>query len=287
MASCPSIFDLCKPRREVLAGELPDAIFAADLWDVISGTAHKDYRDPLRFFAGTHPTENLKLLVKEVAERLAGVSGGTPVFRLETGFGGGKTHSLIAAVHVAREGDQLATQLADYRIAQFPGQGEVRVAAFVGEESDPLSGNEHRVDGQRLRTYTPWGQLALLAGGLEGYERVRENDLQGVAPARGMLEAALGDQPVLVMIDELVLYMARAFALREDQARSKVNSQWATFLQTLFSIAARRPRTVVILTLPSEQDANRKLTGELKQFIPTVLETVDELEKTKIGRAHV
>ena len=97
MPSWPAIFDLCKPRREVLAGELPDAIFAADLWDVISGTAHKDYRDPWRFFNETHPTENLKLLVKEVAERLAGVSGGTPVFRLETGFGGGKTHSLIAA----------------------------------------------------------------------------------------------------------------------------------------------------------------------------------------------
>ena len=76
-------------RREVLAGEVPDAIFAADLWDVISGTAHKDYRDPWRFCTGTHPTENLKLLVKEVAERLAGMSGGTPVFRLETGFGGG------------------------------------------------------------------------------------------------------------------------------------------------------------------------------------------------------
>jgi hypothetical protein len=109
---------------------------------------------------------------------------------------------------------------------------------------------------------------------------VRDNDLQGIAPARGTLEATLGAQPVLVLIDELVLYMARAFALREDQARSKVNSQWATFLQTLFSIAARRLQTVVILTLPSEQDANRKLTGELKQFIPTVLETVDELEKT-------
>src|SRR5712692_8727671 len=168
MASWPLIFDLCKPRREVLAGELPDAIFAADLWDVISGTAHKDYRDPSRFFAGTHPTENLKLLVQEVAERLAGVSGGTPVFRLETGFGGGKTHSLIAAVHVAREGDRLAARLSDYRIERFPIPGEARVAAFVGEESDPLSGNEHLVAGQRLRTYTPWGQIALLAGGLEG-----------------------------------------------------------------------------------------------------------------------
>ncbi len=121
----------------MLAGELPDAIFAADLWDVISGTAHKDYRDPSRFFTGTHPTENLKLLVKEVAERLAGVSGGTPVFRLETGFGGGKTHSLIAAVHTAREGDRLATQLSDYHIAQFPTSGEVRVGSVCGRGIRP------------------------------------------------------------------------------------------------------------------------------------------------------
>ena len=133
MASWPSIFDLCKPRREVLAGE-PDAIFAADLWDVISGTAHKDYRDPVRFFTGTHPTENLKLLVKEVSERLAGVSGGTPIFRLETGFGGGKTHSLIAAVHVAREGTGwLRSSLTTASRSSPPGEG----AAFVGEESDP------------------------------------------------------------------------------------------------------------------------------------------------------
>src|SRR5919108_890405 len=85
MPSLPSIFDQCKLRPEVLAGELPDAIFAADLWEVFCQRAHPDYQDSLRFFAGTHPTENLKLLVKEVAERLAGVEGGTPIFRLETG----------------------------------------------------------------------------------------------------------------------------------------------------------------------------------------------------------
>lgn len=55
--SLPTIFDCCEPRREVLAGELPDAIFAADLWDVIRGRAHPDYQDPLRFFEGTHPTD--------------------------------------------------------------------------------------------------------------------------------------------------------------------------------------------------------------------------------------
>lgn len=80
--------------------------------------------------------------------------------------------------------------------------------------------------------------------------------------------------------------MARAFALPEDRLRGKVNSQWATFLQTLFKIAARRPKTVVILTLPSEQDANRKLTGELKQFISAALETMDELEQTAARQAR-
>jgi predicted AAA+ superfamily ATPase len=286
MPPLPLIFSQCRPRPEILAGELPDAIFAADLWDVITGQAHDDYRDPARFFSGTHPTENLKLLVKEVTERLAGVAGGTPVFRLETGFGGGKTHSLIATVHAARFGEQLAVLLENYRIDRFPGAEDVRVAAFVGEESDPLAGNEHLVDEQRIRTYTPWGQICLLAGGLAGYELVKENDIQGVAPARGTLEQALGDKAVLILLDELVLYMARGFALAEDHPRHKVNSQWPTFFQTLFSIASRRARTSVIVTLPSEQDANRRLTGEFKQYLPTILETVDELEQTASRHAR-
>lgn len=117
--------------------------------------------------------------MKEAAERLAGIEGGTPVFLLETGFGGGKTHSLIATVHVAREGDQLAGCLSDYRINRFPVRGDVQAAAFVGEESDPLGGNEHVIEGQRIRTYTPWGQIALFAGGLRGYELIRENVSKG------------------------------------------------------------------------------------------------------------
>ncbi len=282
MPALPTVFQQCTPRPEVLAGELPDAIFAADLWDVVrqkKGT-HPDYLDPTRFFAGTHPTDSLKLLVKDVTERLAGVEGHTPVYRLETGFGGGKTHALIACVHAAREGQRLAEVLADYRISKFPAPDSVKVCAFVGEESDPLSGNEHTVDGKKIRTYTPWGQIAALAGGVRGYECVRANDEQGVAPAREALEEALGDAPALIMIDELVLYMARAFAIKEDQPRSRVNSQWPTFLQTLFKLATGRPRTVVILTLPSEQDANRKLTGQLKEHIPAVMETVGEMAST-------
>ena len=287
MPSLPSVFDCCKPRREVLQGELPDAIFAADLWDVFTGSAnaHADYRDPARFFAGTHPTENMKLLVKDVAQRLAGVEGCTPVIRLETGFGGGKTHSLIALVHVGREGQNLAPLIPDYGVTRFPAPGETRIAAFVGDVADPLVGIECVWKGYKQRVYTPWGQIAFLAAGPAGYDAIKENDQAGVAPSRPALRAALGDGPVLILLDELVLYMARAVALPETSPRQKVNSQWPTFLQTLFGLAAARPRTALVFTLPSEQDANRKLVGELKQHLYTVLETPDELASTAARQA--
>ena len=275
-----TIFDTCTPRPEVLAGELPDSIFAADLWDVVcckSGT-HPDYLDPVRFFKGTYPTENIKLLVREVTERLAGVAGGTPVFRLETGFGGGKSHTEIAAVHVAREGERLADSLAGYGISKFPAPGTVKIAAFVGEESDPLSGTEQVIGGKKIRTYTPWGQIAAMAGGLRGYECVRANDEEGVAPSREALADAMGDNPVLIVMDELVLYMARAFALKEEQPRSRVNSQWPTFFQTLFKLAAARPRTAVVLTLPSEHDANRRFTADLREALTKAMEIIDEAD---------
>jgi hypothetical protein len=276
----PTIFDLCRPRQEVLAGELPDAIFAADLWDVIKGRAHPDYLEPDRFFSGTHPTENLKILVKDVAERLAGMEGGNPVFYLETGFGGGKTHSLIAAVHVAKHGERVADMASSFGIRRFPDPANTRVAAFVGENSDPLSGNKQTIDGQSVTTYTPWGQIALMAGGMAGYDIIKENDIQGVAPSSDALEKALGDGAALILIDELILYMARSMALTEDHPRAKINSQWPTFLQTLFSVAEHRPKTAVVLTLPSEQDANRRLTGAFKQHMAAVHETVDEAKKT-------
>ena len=281
----PSIFDSCEPRPEVLAGELPDAIFAADLWDVIRGKAHEDYQDPLRFFDGTYPTQNLKRRVKDVLERLAGVQGVTCFFKLEDLFGGGKTHLLIACVHVGRHGSELADRLSDYEVRRYPDPGTVSIAVFVGENSSPLEGVELEVEGHRIRTYTPWGQLALMAGGVAGYECIKESDLNGVVPAREDLEKSLGEGPLLILIDELVLYMARCFAMPPDHPRGKINSQWPTFLQTLSSIASQRPKTVVLLTLPTEKDANARFTGDLKQHVAAALEMISETADAAIRKA--
>ncbi len=176
---------------------MPDAIFAADLWDVVrrkKGT-HPDYLDPARFFAGTHPTDSLKQLVKDVTERLAGVEGHTPVYRLETGFGGGKTHALIACTHAAREGERLADRLGDYGVSKFPAPDAVSVCAFVGEESDPLSGNEHPADRRtRSRICGLCDRVALLFR-MRSWSGDSRRPVRPVAPSENVAGASAGCAP--------------------------------------------------------------------------------------------
>jgi hypothetical protein len=287
--SFPTVFETCQPRPEVLAGDLPDAIFAADLWEVIQEQAHPDYKDPRLFFRNSHPTESLKLLLADAGSRLDGEGGGTPVFRLETGFGGGKTHNLIGLVHLAREGRNLADTLSPFDVHRLPPAGVTKIAAFIGDQADPQSGLRHRDTQGQLRTYTPWGEIAYQIGGRAGYKivkDVKDNDEHGGSPSRTALADAFGGHPVLILIDELPLYLAKAVALPDGHPRKHVMSQMPTFLQTLFTLAANRPRTVVVFTLPSEQDANRRITAELKQHLPAVIEADSEMEQVSNRQAR-
>ncbi|MER3412007.1 MAG: ATPase, partial [Thermoleophilia bacterium] len=85
----------------VLAGELRDEMFAAKLADVVRGVADPIYQDPVAFFANTHPARGLKSLLSEALGRATGKRPSSPpIIRLETAFGGGKTHSLIALYHL-------------------------------------------------------------------------------------------------------------------------------------------------------------------------------------------
>ena len=65
-----------------------------------AGTAEPEYQDAEKFFARTFITEGMRLLLQSVAERLSG-RGGDPVIQLQTAFGGGKTHTLLAVYHLA------------------------------------------------------------------------------------------------------------------------------------------------------------------------------------------
>ena len=92
----------CKPRTDVLQGELDDAIFAASFGKLVRDEGPLIYRDPSQFFTNTHPTAALSRLCRDVFERLGSTSEAGAVLRLSTGFGGGKTHALMALWHLAR-----------------------------------------------------------------------------------------------------------------------------------------------------------------------------------------
>ena len=95
------ILSSCQPRKEVLKGDLGDAIFAADFGQLIAGDASKVYGDAATFFENTHPAQQLCRIVQAVFGRLADPKQGGATIRLSTGFGGGKTHTLMALWHLA------------------------------------------------------------------------------------------------------------------------------------------------------------------------------------------
>src|SRR4029077_7880306 len=80
-------------------GRYQQAEFAADLWQVHLGEGSDEYKKPEEFFRRPHLTESLKRLLVGGVQRISG-KGGDPVVQLQTNFGGGKTHSMLALYHL-------------------------------------------------------------------------------------------------------------------------------------------------------------------------------------------
>ncbi len=249
------VFETCVPRPEVLSGELKEEIFAARLKDVIDGTAEEVYQNPARFFDNTYPTDGLKLLLDEALGRLTGAKpANNAVIRLETAFGGGKTHNLIALYHAARGDATPAMMQGMVDPALLPQPGQVRVAGVVGHELDPINGLTHD-DGPT--TYTLWGELAYQLG---RYDVLAESDRARVAPGTATLDRLIGDGPTLVLLDEIARHLVAAKAVVGE---SSLADQTVAFLMSLLQLAGSRERLVVVYTLATSGDAFGRETEEL------------------------
>jgi len=175
----PTIFAACSPRPDVLSGATRDEQFMADLSQVVNGTALPDYLDPVLFFRNTFPTRGLRELMKAVCLRLSGTGGEvSPIIRLGTQYGGGKTHGLIAITHAAR-GMAGVPNIADFVEPALLPVTPVRIAALDGENTDPANGRQLEPG---LRAFSLWGEMAYQLGGRMGYETVRNSDERHIAP---------------------------------------------------------------------------------------------------------
>ncbi len=260
-----TLFEICSPRPDILKGDIRESDFAADLAQVINGTAPLEYALPDKFFANTHPTQGLKALLKTVCQRLEGV-GGSAVLRLDTQYGGGKTHSLIALTHAA-QGMKDVDNLQEFIDPELIPTTTVRLAAFDGENADPVNG---RPLGDGLRAYTPWGELAYGLAGVAGYETVRQSDIEKVAPGAATIQELFGNQPVLILLDELSIY------LRKIKGR-KEQDQLTPFLTALFKAVSSSEKACVVFTLAIGKEG--KATDAYSQENEFVAEKLDEATK--------
>ncbi|MCZ8164568.1 DUF499 domain-containing protein [Silanimonas sp.] len=242
----PTIFDACQPRDDVREGRVSDADLAADLAAVIRGKAVPDYSDPARFFANTYPTRGLKNLLEAVCRRLSGAGGeAAAVLRLDTSFGGGKTHGLIALVHAAGGMKGVARPEEFIDPALLPA-GPVRIAAFDGENADPANG---RSMGDGVRAHTPWGEIAYALAGKDGFERVRASDEQAVAPGADTLKELFGNQPTLILLDEPAIYLRKVRGLPHGG-----RDQLAAFLTSLIKAVESSPNVSLVFSLAVGKD---------------------------------
>ena len=248
-----------RPRADVLTGAMTEADFAADLAQVILGEGNAEYLDPARFFAHTYPTRGLKNLLANVCRRLTGAGGEVAsIFRLDTTYGGGKSHGLIALCHAAR-GMRGVSGITEFVDPSLLPRGPVRIAAFDGENADPANGRRMK-DG--LLAYTPWGEIAYALAGHEGYARVRTSDEHRIAPGAETLRELFGGEPTLILLDELSVYLRKVRHLEDAR------DQLTAFLTSLFKAIESAPTAALVYTLAIGKDgrATDAYSGE-NQFI--------------------
>ena len=244
--------EVVAPHRDVASGGYQQAEFAADLWQVHIGEGTDEYRNPAEFFRRTYLTESLKGLLSGAMQRLSG-QGGDPVVELQTNFGGGKTHSMLALYHLFSgmpTGELLGIDdlIASAEVAARP--DHVKRVVLVGNKISP--GNPSaKEDGTVVRTL--WGELAWQLGGKAAFDKVRQDDERATNPGDALRELMNEYGPCLILIDEWVAY-ARQLHDDADLPAGSFETHFS-FAQTLTESARAANCCLLVISLPSSDTA--------------------------------
>jgi predicted AAA+ superfamily ATPase len=239
--------EVVTPHKDVASGRYQQAEFAADLWQVYLGEGTDEYRNPTEFFRRTYLTESLKLLLIGAVQRISG-QGGDPVVQLQTNFGGGKTHSMLALYHLFS--GTAATELmgidAVLEGANTKKLSTAKRVVLVGNKISP--GNPvKKPDGTVVRTL--WGELAWQLGGKKAFERLRADDEKATNPGDVLRELFNEYGPCLILIDEWVAY-ARQLHDQSDLPAGGFETQF-TFAQALTESAKDAKNCLLVISLPA------------------------------------
>lgn len=267
--------ELIIPHADVREGKFQTAEFAADLAQVYKGEASKEYGEPLAFFGRTFVTAGLRDLLTNALTRLA-KGEGDPVVELQTNFGGGKTHSMLALYHLFGEvpsQDLPGLEAVHTKAGVSTAPSNVCRAVLVGNSLG--TGQRKQKDG--TVTNTLWGEMAYQLAGAQGYALVAQADEQRTNPGTENLIRLLRlASPCLILIDEWVAHLRELYG-RTDLPAGSFESN-ISFAQSLTEAAKSVPQALVVASLPASKtevggDGGSAALDALKQTFKRVQST--------------
>lgn len=189
----------------------------------------------------------MALLLDSLIKRISG-TGGDPVIQLKTAFGGGKTHTMLSAYHLAK-GEKNSSELTGINaILNKAGIKSLPKAKVAVLDGNAISPSQPRKYGS-VTVNTLWGELAWQIGGEEGYKLLENADKEGTSPGKEILANLFKTfSPVVVLMDETVAYI-RQFEAGKSYAGGTFESNLA-FIQALTEAVGHEKTACVLASLP-------------------------------------
>jgi hypothetical protein len=255
---------------DVLSENFSEDIFALDFGPLTDGNPQVPavYRDPENFFRASYLTSGLRSLLEDVLSRVNGGTGNR-VLKLMTPFGGGKTHTLASLWHAAKHRDALDVIPEG---TALPHPGPVRTAAFDGQFFSAVNGK--RIPGTDVTAKTMWGWVGWALSDIPGYELMRKADEARVAPGGDDILQLLGDNPNLILLDEVLEYLISAGGIQVGG--TTLRDETMNFVKRLTTAVGNCPRTALVFSLQSSK-------RESLEYI-NLLQTLDHLAARKDQR---
>ena len=273
--------DVIRPNTDVIEGTFRKSEFAADLQEVFEGKARtSEYGETDVFFNQTYITPGLRQLLVNTLKRLGGKVG-DPVIQLKTGFGGGKTHSLIALYHLVTGINILRELPADGEYKRLREEIEDILEEAEWDHDTPFNANVSVLVGTYLSTTdadetkqgdplnTLWGMMADQLGGQDAYSIIGKAAREGSAPGGNQLDRLFEHVgPTVILIDELVAYVRNVQGVTRESI--------CTFFQAVTESVNRSKNVTLVATLPEGQvQAGGEGGMTVLDTLESILERVD------------
>ena len=275
--------EVISPNSDVIDGTFRKSEFAADLQEVYNGTAKTEaYGETDIFFNQTYITPGLRGLLVNTLRRLGG-KGGDPVIQMKTGFGGGKTHGLIALYHLVTSAKTLMDLPSDGEYGRLRSEIHDIMQEAEWDPTSDLNAKVSVLDGLYLSTTeadttksgdplnTLWGRMADQLGGQDAYDIVSEAARQGISPGGKQLDELFEHVgPSVILIDELIAYVRNVQRVTRDSIY--------TFIQALTQSVRRCEHVSLVVTLTESQNqAGDEAGNEALQTLEEIFERIEDV----------